>query len=143
MVVYVSSNVCYPSFLLLSIFSPPVNVHLKWQNPLFWAYPRTIFYRVNWWQNTLGKQWKVIRAKSISSWKVKQCKLAPTVTASRTRNFPCTNVRVKPFYMHKNQGTQILNFSSPVFKIISAGNIYLFMCPELTIFTNFNYVFIH
>ena len=45
---------------------------------------------------------------------VKQCKLASTVTALCTRDFACTNVRAKPFYVHKNQCTQILNFSSPV-----------------------------
>ena len=57
---------------------------------------------------------KYIRKKmSISTWKVKRCKLAPTVTALRTRNFACTNVRAKPFYVHENQCTQIPNLSSP------------------------------
>ena len=50
---------------------------------------------------------------SISTWKVNRWKLAPTVTALRTRNFECRNVRAKSFCVHENQCTQILNLSSP------------------------------
>ena len=53
------------------------------------------------------------KAMSISTFKIKQCKLVPTVTVLCTHNFVCTNVRTKPFYMHKNHCTQILNLSSP------------------------------
>ena len=57
---------------------------------------------------------------SISMWKVKWCKLAPTVTASRTCNFACMNMHAKPFYMHakpfymhENQCMQVLNLMGP------------------------------
>ena len=53
-------------------------------------------------------------AKSVSTFKIKQCKLAPTVTVSCTQNFVCMNVCTKLFYMHENQCTWILNLSSPV-----------------------------
>ena len=43
---YISDNFCYCSFLLWLIFSLPVNVQLKWLNPLHWAYLRLIFFRV-------------------------------------------------------------------------------------------------
>ena len=32
---------------------------------------------------------------SISTWKVKLCKLAPTVTALCTRNFMCTKIKLQ------------------------------------------------
>ena len=48
------------------------------------------------------------KTMSISTWKVKRCKLAPTVTALRTCNFACTNVRAKPFYVHENQSSPVL-----------------------------------
>ena len=48
----------------------------------------------------------------ISIWKVKLCKLALSVTAPCSRNFSCTKVRAKPFYVHENQCIQILNLSS-------------------------------
>ena len=48
---YISFNFWHLSFLLWSIFSPLVNGQLKWLNPLCSAYPRLIFFRVNWWQN--------------------------------------------------------------------------------------------
>ena len=50
---------------------------------------------------------------SISTFKIKQCKLAPTVTVLCKHNFACTNVRRKLFYVHKNQCPQILNLPSP------------------------------
>ena len=53
------------------------------------------------------------KAVSISTFKIELCKLAPTVTVLFTHNFPCTNVRAEPFYMHENQCTQISNLSSP------------------------------
>ena len=53
------------------------------------------------------------KAMSISTFKIKQCKLAPTVTVLGTYNYACTNVRAKPFYVHENQCTQILNLSNP------------------------------
>ena len=40
--------------------------------------------------------------------------LAPTVTVLCIRNFTWMIVRAKPFYVHENQCTQILNLSSPV-----------------------------
>ena len=49
----------------------------------------------------------------ISTFEIKQCKLAPTVTVLYTRNFACTNVRAEPFYVHESQCRQILNLSSP------------------------------
>ena len=58
------------------------------------------------------------KAVSISTFKIKQCKLAHTVTVLCTPNFACTNVRAKPFYVHENQCTQILNLSSPVVFVI-------------------------
>ena len=51
---------------------------------------------------------------SISTLLIKRCKLAPTVIVLYTRNFACINVRAKPFYVHENQCTQILNLWSPV-----------------------------
>ena len=45
--VYASCNFYYPSFLLWSIFSSPVDVQWKWLNPFCWAYPCLIFLRVN------------------------------------------------------------------------------------------------
>ena len=45
---YISDNFCCCSFLLWSIFSPPVDVQLKRLNSFCWAYPRLIFFRVNW-----------------------------------------------------------------------------------------------
>ena len=54
------------------------------------------------------------KAMSISTIKIKQCKLAPTVTVLCTHNFACTNVHTKPFYVHENECMQILNLSSPV-----------------------------
>ena len=53
------------------------------------------------------------KAMSISIFKSKQCKLAPTVTALGTDNFAYTNVRAKLFYVHENSSIQILNLSSP------------------------------
>ena len=53
------------------------------------------------------------KAVSISTFKIKQCKLVSTVTVLCTHNFVCTNVRAKPFYVHENQCTQISNLSSP------------------------------
>ena len=53
------------------------------------------------------------KAMSISTIKIKQRKLAPTGTVLCTHNFACTNVHTKPFYVHENQCTQILNLSSP------------------------------
>ena len=50
---------------------------------------------------------------SISTFEIKQCKLVPTVTALCTHNFAWMNVCTKPFYVHKNQCTQILDLSSP------------------------------
>ena len=70
---YVSCNFCYPGFLLWSIFSPSVDVQLKWPNPLCWAYPRLIFFRVKWWQN-IGK------TMSVSISQIKWCKLASAVS---------------------------------------------------------------
>ena len=52
------------------------------------------------------------KAISISTFKIKQCKLAPTMTVLCTHNFACTNVRRKLFYMHENQCLQILNLLS-------------------------------
>ena len=49
----------------------------------------------------------------ISIFKIKQCKLAPTVTVLCTHK-TCTNVLTKPFYVHQNQCMQILNLSSTV-----------------------------
>ena len=79
--------VCLLWFLLsqfsafyFSIFRPPVDVQLKQRNPLCWAYPRLIFFKVKWWQN-IGK------TISISKLLIKRCK--PTVTISYTRNFAC------------------------------------------------------
>ena len=42
------SLISYRSFLLWSIFSPFVDIQLKWLNRLCWAYLRLIFFRVNW-----------------------------------------------------------------------------------------------
>ena len=95
----------YPSFLLLSIYSPPVNVQLKWLNALFWAYPHLMAKYIR-------------KTMSLSTWKVKGYKLAPNVTALCTCNFVCTNMHAKPFYVHENQCRQILNLSSPVRMII-------------------------
>ena len=50
---------------------------------------------------------------SVSTFKNKQCKLAPTVTVLCTHNFACTNVCTKLFYVYENQCMQILNLSSP------------------------------
>ena len=50
---------------------------------------------------------------SIAKLKIKRCKLGSTVTVLCTRNFTCTIVRAKPFYVPENQCTQILNLSSP------------------------------
>ena len=54
------------------------------------------------------------KAMSITTFKIKQCKLATTVTVFWTLNVVCTNVRAKPFQVHENQCTQILNLPSPV-----------------------------
>ena len=54
------------------------------------------------------------KAMSITTFKIKQCKLAATVTVFCTHNVVCTNVRAKPFQVHENQCTQILNLLSPV-----------------------------
>ena len=51
---------------------------------------------------------------SISTFKIKQCKLVPTVNVLYIHNFPCTNMHAKPFYVHENQCMQILNLLSPV-----------------------------
>ena len=53
------------------------------------------------------------KAVSVSTFKIEQCKLAPTVTVLSTYNFACMNKYAKPFYMHENQCTQISNLSSP------------------------------
>ena len=53
------------------------------------------------------------KAMTISTFKIKQCKLAPTMTVLCTHNFACMNVCTKPFHMHENQCTQILNLLSP------------------------------
>ena len=50
---------------------------------------------------------------SISTFKIKQCKLAPTVTVLCTHSFACINVHAEPFYVPENQCMQILNLSSP------------------------------
>ena len=42
------------------------------------------------------------KAMSISIFKIKQCKLAPTEPVLGTHNFVYTNVRTKPFYAHEN-----------------------------------------
>ena len=52
--IYISCNFCWPIFLLWSIFIPPVDIQLKWRNPLCWAYPRLIFFRVNWFEKTIN-----------------------------------------------------------------------------------------
>ena len=57
---------------------------------------------------------------SISTFKIKRSKLAPTVTVLGTYNYACTNVRAKPFYVHENRCTQILNVSSPAYALIRA-----------------------
>ena len=49
---------------------------------------------------------------STSALQIKRCKLAPTVTVLCTSNFTCKIVRTKPYYVHKNQCTQISNLSS-------------------------------
>ena len=49
------------------------------------------------------------KTMSISTLQIKQCKLVPTATVSYPQNLACANVNVKPFYMHENQCTQILN----------------------------------
>ena len=54
---------------------------------------------------------------SISTFKIEQCKLVPTVTVLCTHNFACTNMHAKPFYMYENQCTQTSNLSSPVYSI--------------------------
>ena len=59
---------------------------------------------------------------SVSTLYIKRCKLAPTVTFSCTRNFACKNLRAKPFYVHENQCTQILNLSSP--EVVGQSYIY-------------------
>ena len=53
------------------------------------------------------------KAVSMSTFKIKQCKLAPPVTVLCTHNFACTNMHTEPFYVHENQCNQILNLSSP------------------------------
>ena len=50
---------------------------------------------------------------SIGTFKIKQCKLVPTVTILCTHNFACTNMHAKKIYVHKNQCMQILNLLSP------------------------------
>ena len=50
---------------------------------------------------------------SISTFKIKQCKLAPTVTVLCTHNFVCMNVCAKPFYVLKDQCMKIFNLASP------------------------------
>ena len=52
-------------------------------------------------------------AMSISTFKIKQCKLVPTLTVLSTHNFECTNMCTKPLYLHENQCTPILNMSTP------------------------------
>ena len=52
--IYISCNFCWPIFLLWSIFIPPVDIQLKWRNRLCWAYPRLIFFRVNWFEKTIN-----------------------------------------------------------------------------------------
>ena len=47
------------------------------------------------------------KVMSVSTFKIKQCKLAPTVTVLCTHNFACTKFR----------WTKILNLSSPAFGI--------------------------
>ena len=42
------------------------------------------------------------KAMSISIFKIKQCKLAPTEPVLGTHNFVSMNVRANPFYMHEN-----------------------------------------
>ena len=53
------------------------------------------------------------KAVSISTSKIKTCKLTPTVTVLCIHYFASTNVHAKPFYVDENQCTQILNLSSP------------------------------
>ena len=65
---------------------------------------------------------------SISTFKIKQCKLVPTVTVLCMHNFACTNMCAKPFYVHENQCTQILNLLSSdkhtvSFQIFSQKNL--------------------
>ena len=50
---------------------------------------------------------------SISTFKIKQCKLALTMIVLGTYNFAYTKLRAKPLYIHENQCTQILNLSNP------------------------------
>ena len=52
------------------------------------------------------------KAMSISTFKIEQCKLVPTVTVLCTHNYACTNVRAKQFYVHENQCMQISDLSS-------------------------------
>ena len=53
---------------------------------------------------------------SISALSIKWCKLSSLVTFLCTHNLLSRNVHLKPFYVHKNQFTQILNLLSPVVK---------------------------
>ena len=53
---------------------------------------------------------------SISTFKIKQYKLAPTVTVLSTHSFACMNMCLKPFYVHENQCMQILYLLSPEIK---------------------------
>ena len=43
-----------------------------------------------------------------------RCRLAPKVIVLCICNFACTNVHLKPFYVHENDCMQILNLWSPV-----------------------------
>ena len=50
---------------------------------------------------------------AISKFSIKLCKLALTITVLYTCSFAWTDVPTEPFYIHKNQCTQISNLLSP------------------------------
>ena len=52
------------------------------------------------------------------------------MTVLCTCNFTCMIVRSKPYYVHGNQCTQILNFSSPVLPTVASLIEYLFVNNE-------------
>ena len=52
------------------------------------------------------------------------------MTVLCTCNFTCMIVRAKPYYVHGNQCTQILNFSSPVLPTVASLIEYLFVNNE-------------
>ena len=46
---------------------------------------------------------------TVSKLEIKLCKLVPTLTVLCTHNCACMKVHGTPFYVHKNQCTQISN----------------------------------